>query len=160
MVWCTNGCGVKFQRGDRNRRAAVAQIVTSKYARLYASLAGGFLLLQGVSTLAAQLFPRIDRALPQLLEFTQMVKSHSILHIISGLLAMAMLRRGDPWSLSLFAAGFGAFYGGLGALGIVARQPSALHMQSFDHPFHLLLGGLGLAAVVADRLGSREKALQ
>ena len=112
----------------------------------YAAFSGVFLLLQGASTLLARLVPAIDRAVPQLLAVTQMVPAHSVLHLATALLAIVAIRRGAraTWWFALL---FGLFYVGLGAVGIVTGRQLCLGLQPFDHPFHVLLGGLGLAAV-------------
>ncbi len=125
-------------------------------ARLYTALAGGFLLLQGVSTLLFRLVPSLDHAFPHLLGMTHMMPAHSILHIVSGLLALALLRFGGERGVVWFAAGFGAFYSGLAIYGWSAPDPTVLHLQPFDHPFHLGLGAIGLAcaAFSANRLRS------
>lgn len=115
-------------------------------ARAYAWFCGVFLLLQGTSTLAARLFPSFDRTFPALLQATRMVPLHSALHIATALLALICLLRGAraTWWFALL---FGGFYAGLGLLGVVAHgQTRGLGLQPFDHPFHLLLGGLGIVA--------------
>lgn len=114
--------------------------------RLYTAVAGIFLLLQGVSTLAFRLVPSLDAAFPQLLAVTQMVPIHSTLHIITGILALFVLFRGGEKGSLWFSLGFGAFYTGLALYGFLTHMPTLFQLQPFDHPFHLLLGGLGLAA--------------
>lgn len=114
--------------------------------RIYTAVTGIFLLLQGVSTLTALWYPLFDRAFPAFLDITRMVPAHSLLHIFSGLIALAVLRAPGQQGPRFFALGFGIFYTGLALLGALTHQPSLLHMQPFDHPFHLLLGLLGLLA--------------
>lgn len=123
-------------------------------ARTYAWFCALFLLLQGASTLAARLVPAVDRALPLLLATTRMVPRHSLLHIATALIAIASLALGRHTSW-WFAALFGGFYAGLGALGAIGGRGAAdeycglaasLGLQPFDHPFHLLLGLLGILA--------------
>ncbi len=114
--------------------------------RAYAWFAGVFLLLQGSSTLAFRLVPALDRAVPALLEQTRMVPAHSVLHIVTALLAFATLRWGNVFG---FALGFGLFYVALAVSGWFSGSELCLGLQPFDHPFHLLLGGLGLLAVGA-----------
>ena len=111
---------------------------------LYTAIVGAFLLLQGASTLAFRLYPPLDRAFPALLGITQMIPPHSLVHILTGLLALVALARGGERGAGWFAGGFGAFYTGLALFGMIARQPSMLGLQPFDHPFHFLIGGLGL----------------
>lgn len=111
----------------------------------YTSLAGVFLLLQGTSTLAARLIPAIDQSFPALLATTQMVPSHSLLHIFTALLAFGALYSGKSLT-RLFALCFGLFYLGLGVFGMASGLRLGLGLQAFDHPFHMLLGALGLAA--------------
>lgn len=115
-------------------------------ARHYTGVAGAFLLLQGASTLVFRLVPSLDEAFPQLLGWTHMMPAHSVLHIVSGLLALGLWWRGEASGVLLFAAGFGAFYAGLAAYGWLAGHPTFLHLQPFDHAFHLFLGGVGLLA--------------
>jgi hypothetical protein len=115
--------------------------------RLYTAFSGIFLLLQGTSTLAFRLFPSLDEAFPALLAITQMVPSHSILHILTGLIALTVLLRGGQRGTFWFALLFGAFYFGLAVFGMVTGHATMLRLQPFDHPFHLVLGGLGFLAV-------------
>lgn len=117
-------------------------------ARLYTAVAGAFLLLQGVSTLAFRLIPALDRAFPHVLGLTHMMPAHSILHIASGVLALALLKFGGERGVVSFAAGFGTFYVALAVYGWSAGDPTILHLQPFDHPFHLGLGLVGWIAVV------------
>jgi len=115
-------------------------------ARLYTAVSGIFLLLQGTSTLAFRLYPPLDRAFPALLGTTHMIPIHSTLHIITGLLAVAILYRGHERAAFWFAAGFGLFYLTLGLAGVLSGQPLGLGLQPFDHPIHLVLGVVGLFA--------------
>lgn len=125
-------------------------------ARLYTLLGGAFLLVQGVSTLAFRLYPSLDAAFPALLASTHMMPAHSTLHIFSGLLAVVLLRWGGPRGPLAYAGGFGAFYTGLAGYGWLAGSPTFLHLQPFDHPFHLAFGCLGLlAAGLTLRAGRR-----
>ena len=118
--------------------------------RLYTTFSGIFLLLQGTSTLAFRLFPSLDEAFPALLAITQMVPSHSILHILTGLVALIVLVRGGYRGTFWFSLLFGTLYFGLAVFGMVTGHATMLRLQPFDHPFHLALGGLGfLAAGVA-----------
>ena len=112
-------------------------------ARWYAWFCGVFLLLQGVSTLAARLSSRFDQAFPLLLRATRMMPVHSVLHIGTALLAFAALARGGA-ATWWFAALFGTFYAGLGLLGAASGHGFGLGLQPFDHPFHV---GLGLAGI-------------
>ena len=126
-------------------------------ARLYTAAAGIFLLLQGTSTLLFRLIPSLDEAFPFLLGITQMVPPHSILHIITGLLALLILFGPWPRGTYWFALGFGLFYVCLGVIGLFTGHPAYLRMQPFDHPFHILLGGLGLVAAYADVYRQQKK---
>jgi hypothetical protein len=110
----------------------------------YTAIAGIFLLLQGASTLAFRLYPPLDQAFPPLLAVTQMIPPHSILHILTGILALLMLYWGDERGTFWFAAGFGLFYAGLAIFGMITHHPTIFGLQPFDHPFHLLLGVVGL----------------
>jgi hypothetical protein len=114
-------------------------------ALAYAWCSGTFLLLQGTTTLAARLFPEVDRAFPILLRTTRMVPSHSLLHIATALLAFGMVALGAT-AAWWFALLFGAFYAGLGCLGLATGHSMGLGLKPFDHPFHIVLGLLGIAA--------------
>jgi hypothetical protein len=120
--------------------------VIKEPARLYTAVSGIFLLLQGTSTLAFRLYPPLDRAFPALLATTHMIPIHSILHIMTGLLAVAILYRGGERAAFWFAAGFGLFYLTLGLAGVLSGQSLGLGLQPFDHPIHLVLGVVGLLA--------------
>jgi hypothetical protein len=124
--------------------------------RLYTAFSGIFLLLQGTSTLAFRLFPSLDEAFPALLSVTQMIPPHSILHILTGIVALTVLFRGGQRGTFWFAAGFGVFYLSLSIFGMITGHPTMLGLQPFDHPFHLVLGGLGLLAVGASLYQSQE----
>jgi hypothetical protein len=120
--------------------------------RGYALFAGVFLLLQGAGTLTALLVPAVDRAAPWLLDLTQMVPVHSSLHLVTAALAFAALATNRTL---LFAVAFGLFYTGLGIVGWATGQQFCLALQPFDHPFHIVLGGLGLAAAAIEILNPR-----
>lgn len=125
--------------------------------RLYTAFSGIFLLLQGTSTLAFRLFPSLDKAFPALLSITQMIPPHSILHILTGIVALVVLFRVDPRGSFWFAVGFGLFYTGLAFFGMVTHHPTILGLQPFDHPFHLVLGLLGLLAASLSAYRSQSK---
>jgi hypothetical protein len=112
----------------------------------YTLVSGGFLLLQGLSTLLFRLIPVLDRAFPALLETTHMMPLHSTLHIVTGLLALAILRRGGARGAWWFSLGFGTFYTLLGLTGLLTGHALGLALQPFDHPFHLVAGLPGLLA--------------
>ncbi len=116
---------------------------------IYALVSGGFLLLQGTSTLLFRLVPALDAAFPALLAVTQMIPVHSLLHILTGVLALAMIRWGGPRGVWWFAVLFGVFYTALGIVGLATSAPLGLGLQPFDNPFHLLAGVPGLAAAAA-----------
>jgi hypothetical protein len=120
--------------------------VTQQPTRLYTTIAGVFLLLQGTSTLAFRLYPPLDQTFPALLNITQMVPSHSMLHILTGILALSALNFGGERGTFWFATSFGVFYVGLALVGMMTLHSTMFGLQPFDHPFHLLLGGLGLLA--------------
>ena len=115
----------------------------------YAWVSGGFLLLQGSSTLLFRLAPPLDAAFPWLLATTQMIPIHSLLHIVTGLLALAILKVGGARGAWWFALGFGLFYTTLAIAGLATGQTFGLGLQPFDHPFHLLAGAPGLIAAAA-----------
>jgi hypothetical protein len=112
----------------------------------YTAASGGFLLLQGASTLLFRLVPALDEAFPALLGTTHMIPVHSVLHILTGLLALAVIRWGRPGGTWWFAFGFGAFYTLLGLTGLLTGLTFGLGLQPFDHPFHLVAGVPGLLA--------------
>ena len=113
-------------------------------ARLYTAVAGIFLLLQGTSTLIFRLVPSLDQAFPALLATTHMIPMHSALHIVTGLLAVAILYRNKGREAFLFSLGFGLFYLLLGLSGMLSGHPMGLGLQPFDHPIHLALGIVGI----------------
>jgi hypothetical protein len=121
----------------------------------YTWVSGGFLLLQGVSTLLFRLVPALDMAFPALLGTTQMIPIHSLLHIVTGLLALAIIGWGGRPGRWWFALGFGIFYTLLGLVGLISGGMLELGLQPFDHPFHLLAGLPGLLAAA---LGNRHAA--
>jgi hypothetical protein len=125
--------------------------------RFYTAFSGIFLLLQGTSTLAFRLFPPLDQAFPALLAITQMIPPHSILHILTGMIALIVLLRGGQRATFWFALLFGAFYFGLAVFGMATGHATMLGLQPFDHPFHLALGGLGLLAVGVALYQSQER---
>jgi hypothetical protein len=116
----------------------------------YARIVGLFLLLQGVVTGTMLLVDRLDRAVPAILDTTEMVLQHSALHVVTGLLALAILRWGGARDRWWFALGFGLFYTGLGVAGLVTGTRAGLELQPFDHSFHLVAGVPGLVAAVLD----------
>ncbi len=123
--------------------------------RIYTWIASIGLFIQGASTLAARLIPGIDHAMPMLLHETRMIPSHSVLHIVSGLIGFAVLRLGGvrgPW---LFALGFGFFYVALAIVGSVSGLQFGIGLQPFDHSFHAVLGGFGLLAAAVESLRVR-----
>ena len=125
-----------------------------KPTRLYTWIASVGLFLQGASTLTALLVPAVDRAIPGLLEQTQMIPTHSVLHILSGLLGFAALRA-ESFGTRSFALGFGLFYVGLGIAGGTGTHQFGLGLKPFDHPFHIVLGGFGLVAVAVEMIWAR-----
>jgi hypothetical protein len=76
-----------------------------------------------------------------------MIPPHSILHILTGVIALIVLFRGGQRGTFWFALLFGAFYFGLAIFGLVTGHHTLLGLQPFDHPFHLLIGVLGFLAV-------------
>jgi hypothetical protein len=112
----------------------------------YTLASGGFLLLQGTSTLLFRLVPALDAAFPALLATTHMIPVHSTLHIVTGLLALAAMFWGGASGAWWFALGFGIFYTLLGTIGVITGVQFGLGLQPFDHPFHLLAGLPGLIA--------------
>lgn len=115
-------------------------------SRAYTWFTGVFLMLQGVTTLLARLIPAIDQRFPALLEHTRMMPTHSALHIVTALLALWSLRQTGDRACLRFAWAGGAGYSALAILGWLSGSPLGLGLQPFDHPFHLLLGAMGLAA--------------
>jgi hypothetical protein len=118
--------------------------MSTRATRIYTAFTGIFLLLQGTSTLAFRLYPPLDEAFPQLLSITQMIPPHSILHIITGIIALIVLFRGGEQGTFWFALVFGLFYTGLALFGSITHHPTLFGLQPFDHPFHYFLGLWGL----------------
>ena len=112
----------------------------------YTWASGGFLLLQGSSTLLFRLVPALNAAFPALLDVTQMIPIHSTVHILTGLMALAILKVGGGRGAWWFALGFGTFYTLLALGGLATGQTFGLGLQPFDHSFHLLAGVPGLLA--------------
>lgn len=135
--------------------------MTKQPTYLYTAIFGIFLLLQGTSTLAFRLYPPLDQAFPALLAVTQMMPPHSILHMLTGILALVMLYWGGVRGTFWFATGFGLFYAGLAFFGMITHHATVFGLQPFDHPFHLFLGGMGLLAAghYLYRSPKRKKAL-
>src|SRR5258706_8298581 len=118
----------------------------------YTWISGGFLLLQGTSTLLFRLVPALNAAFPALLDVTQMIPIHSTVHIVTGLTALAILKVGGQRGAWWFALSFGTFYSLLALGGLTIGQTFGLGLQPFDHSFHLLAGVPGvLAAAVGYR---------
>lgn len=117
------------------------------WTRAYTIFAGTILFVQGASTLTALLVPAFDAAFPFVLDATRMVPIHSSLHLVTAALAFAALATRRRW---LFAIGFGVFYTGLALAGWITGASLCLSLQPFDHPFHLVLGGLGIAAALLE----------
>ena len=120
----------------------------------YTLIVGGFLLLQGASTLLFRLVPALDAAFPALLGTTRMIPIHSMLHITTGVLALAVIRWGGPRGAWWYALGFGLFYTLLGLSGLLIGDVLGLGLQPFDHPFHLVAGVPGLLAAALAYLPS------
>lgn len=129
--------------------------MNNRSTRIYTAFTGIFLLLQGTSTLLFRLYPQLDKAFPQLLAITQMILPHSILHIVTGIVALIVLFKGGERGTFLFSAGFGLFYTGLALFGFGTHHPTIFGLQPFDHPFHLFLGVWGL---IVTGLSLRKKA--
>jgi hypothetical protein len=126
--------------------------------RAYTWVASVGLFVQGASTLAANLIPAFDRAFPMLLHETQMIPSHSALHVASGLIGFAALRYGGSNGPRRFALWFGLFYVALAIMGALSGWPLGIGLRPFDHYFHAVLGGFGLLAVAAEGWRARAAA--
>jgi hypothetical protein len=123
--------------------------------RFYTAIAGIFLLIQGISTLVFRLIPSLDRAFPQLLGITKMIPAHSMLHIVTGLLALVIFFRVGARGTFWFASGFGIFYTGLALHGYLISSPTIFGLQTFDHPIHLFLGIWGLIAAGMEKFQNK-----
>ena len=98
---------------------------------------------------------RLDRAVPARRSLGQGLPpsaghdgdglQHSVLHVLTGLLALGDPPVGRRAGLWWFAVGFGLFYTALGLTGLVGHG-YGLELQPFDHPFHLVAGIPGLVA--------------
>lgn len=117
----------------------------------YVRIVGGILLVQGLVTGTFLAVEPLRTALPAVLDVTRMVPLHSALHVVTGLLALAVLGWGGPRERWIYAAGFGLGYTALALSGLVSGHDHGLGLQPFDHPFHLLVGvpGLVVAAIGA-----------
>ncbi|MBC7877465.1 MAG: hypothetical protein H7Y59_09875 [Anaerolineales bacterium] len=122
----------------------VTRKISTRSTRIYTAITGVLLLLQGISTLAFRLYPPLDKAFPQLLGITRMILPHSILHILTGIAALAILFWGGERGTFWFATGFGLFYTGLALFGYITHHPTIFGLQPFDQPFHLFIGAWGL----------------
>jgi hypothetical protein len=127
----------------------------TSFARLFTWVASLGLVAQGSSTLTALLVPAVDRAMPALLQQTQMEVPHSLLHIASGLLGLATLAVGGTVWPRRFAIGFGLFYVALAIAGERSGQPLCLGLKPFDHSFHAVLGSVALLAAGIDTIRAR-----
>ena len=123
----------------------------------YARIVGGLLLFQGVVTGLFLLVDTVDEAFPVILDTTRMVPQHSALHVVTGLLALALLRWRNTRALWWFAFGFGCFYTALGLSGLWTGHHLGLELQPFDHPFHLAAGISGLLAAGAGLFDRRSR---
>lgn len=124
----------------------------SNAARIFTAFVGKFLLFHGVVTLIFRLCPPLDRAFPFLLAITQISAQHSLLHIATGLLAVAILRWGNARDCIFYAALVGVAYAFLGAYCMATMHPTFFALQLFDHPFHMLIGLSGLATAAQSAL--------
>jgi hypothetical protein len=127
----------------------------SQPTHLYTLFIGIALMLQGGVTLLFRLYPPLDRAFPLVLELTHMIPPHSLLHIATAVIAFALYFWGGPRGPFRFALGFGLFYSVLAVAGMVTGHPLGLGLHPFDHPFHVLIGALGLLAVAIEVVRSR-----
>jgi hypothetical protein len=124
--------------------------VKGRASAWYAGIVGGFLLVQGLVTGVFLIVDSLDEAFPAVLDATRMVPQHSALHVLTGLVALALLRWGSPGALWWFAFGFGCFYTAVGLTGLTTGHQLGLELQPFDHPFHLVAGIPGLLAAAVD----------
>jgi len=115
-------------------------------ARLYTALYGIFGVIQATISLARSFYPALDQAFPALLVIPHMIPIHSTLHLVTSILALVIFYRGGERSAFQFAFGFGLFYVTLGLAGMLSGHQFGLGLQPFDHPFHILIGALGLLA--------------
>jgi hypothetical protein len=115
------------------------------------------LFFQHAIALIALSIPALDRAIPFLLREMQVVPSHSMLHVVTGLVGFAALYFGGSWPRR-FALGFGVFYIGLAIAGALSGRPLGLGLKPFDHPFHTVIGGIALLVVAAENLMARAAA--
>jgi hypothetical protein len=121
----------------------------------YAGIVGGFLLIQGLVTGLFLIVAPLDERFPAVLETTRMVPQHSALHVVTGLVALALLHRSNRGALWWFALGFGSFYTALGLTGLTTGHHFGLELQPFDHLFHLAAGIPGLLAAGIELRGRR-----
>lgn len=87
---------------------------------------------------------------------------HNLLHLATGLVAVVVGLSRDRSAARAFCLTFGAGYVGFGALGIAVGDPATdhlwhvgvLNLATADHIFHLVLGGVVLAAGLLTARGS------
>lgn len=115
----------------------------------YVRVVGTVLLVQGVVTGTFLLVEPLRTAIPAVLDITRMVPAHSALHVMTGVVALAVLRWGGARERWLFAFWFGLAYTALGLSGLLTGHDHGLGLQPFDHPFHLVAGLPGLLAAAA-----------
>ncbi|MGQ0575724.1 MAG: hypothetical protein ACT4RN_16195 [Pseudonocardia sp.] len=102
-----------------------------RFVTWYVRVVGVALLVQGVVTGAFLLVEPLRAAVPAVLDLTRMVPAHSALHLLTGLLALVVLRWGGPRERWLYAFGFGLAYTALALNGLLAGHDPGLGLQ---HP--------------------------
>jgi len=85
---------------------------------------------------------------------------HNLLHVATGVVAAGIGFRGSRSAARNFCTAFGVGYIVLGGLGLLLGDPlmdrlwhaGPLHLNSGDHAFHLVLGGIMLGSGLLTRL--------
>lgn len=85
---------------------------------------------------------------------------HTLLHVLTGLVALYIGFRGTPYGARLYCLAFGTGYLLVGALGILLGDPAndrmwhvgPLQLMWGDHLFHVVLGTVVLVAGLVTRI--------
>jgi hypothetical protein len=88
---------------------------------------------------------------------------HNLLHLGTGVAALACGFAGSPSGARRFCAAIGAFYLALGVVGLITGNPAAdrmwhvgpLHLTFGDHLFHVVLGSIFLVSAVPRAVPAR-----
>lgn len=113
----------------------------SRILRLYLSLLGATLLVQGIVSLALRLL--VISVPPVVLAFVNADDLHAAIHIIWGVPLLLATGASDR-SQALLTIIFGVFYVGLAFLGVLIHHPLGLQLGPGENAFHFIVGPLAL----------------